>query len=104
MTHEQRSCLTVEGVIRIRVPEELREKHFEDIDHIWCNTDIRVAYTIVTRPRTKHRRPCLVNDVETDRATAGHGDDQHKWHRGLGPDVQLVDVRVEYLVHEAYAG
>jgi hypothetical protein len=35
MAHEQCRGLPVQGIIRVWVPEKLREKHLEDVDHIF---------------------------------------------------------------------
>jgi predicted dinucleotide-utilizing enzyme len=74
----------------------LWQEDFEDVDHV------------------VHRRPCLVDNVQTD-APAAVCDDQlvpakevcNSLHRTaavvLEFNVQLVDVWVEDAVHEAYA-
>lgn len=55
--------------------------------------------------RTEHRRPCLVNDVEADGATPGaRGMSKRDAVRVMNireVDGQLVNVRVEDLVHES---
>ena len=34
VTHEQGRGLAVQGVVRVRVPEELGKEHLEDVDHV----------------------------------------------------------------------
>ena len=50
VAHEESCGLAVERVGGVRVPQELREEHLEDVDHV------------------EHGRPRLVDDVEADRA------------------------------------
>ena len=49
VAHQQGSCLTIQGVRRVGVAQELREEDLEDVHQV------------------EHRAPRLVDDVETDR-------------------------------------
>jgi hypothetical protein len=90
--HKKRGCFTVQGVRGVWVSQKLREKDFEDIDHII------------------HGRPCLVDDVEADGAAAI---DVSVTKPGVNPtppfecarghDVQFIDVGMKNPVHEADA-
>ena len=42
VAHHQRSSLTIQRVVRIRVPQQLRQEHFKDINHI-CETIIIIS-------------------------------------------------------------
>lgn len=35
MAHHERGRFAIKRVVGVRVPEELREEYFEDVDHIW---------------------------------------------------------------------
>lgn len=50
LAHQERSSFAVQRIGGVRVAEELGQKDFEDVDHV------------------EHGRPCLVDDVQADRA------------------------------------
>lgn len=51
MPHQERSSFTIQRVVGVRVAEQLREEHLEDVDHV------------------EHRRPSLVDHVQAYRST-----------------------------------
>lgn len=46
LSHHQSCRLAIERVLRVRIPQQLGEEDFEDVDHV------------------EHGRPCLVDNVE----------------------------------------
>ena len=92
--HQERSSLAIQGVCGVGITQQLRQKHFKDVDHV------------------VHRRPSLVDDVQTNGARAGkilvyatRAFQRRKLFCGCSKGfLQLVDIRVEDSVHEADAG
>lgn len=105
MPHHERSSFPVERIVRVRVAQELRQEHLEDIDHVYnqlVNRNLHIQ--CVRNIRTEHRRPCLVYHVQTYRAaTSGIFIQRHATDLRGTCYSQLVNVRVEYLVHESDA-
>ena len=84
LPHEECGSFAIQRIGRVRVPKELREEDFEDIDHVI------------------HWRPGLVDDIEADGTRAVFVSKLvNVAHKRI--HIQLINVGVEYPVDEADA-
>jgi hypothetical protein len=90
LPHQKSGSFAVQGIGRVGVPKKLRNEDFEDVNHV------------------VHWRPCLVDDVETDRAGTVRVSKIHRKASRIvvarsttGFNSQLIYVGMEYPVDEA---
>lgn len=89
LAHQQSGSLAVQRICRVRIPQQLWEKDFEDVDHV------------------VHWRPGLVDDIE---ANAAGPVSIRRQPAALSisriqalQNLQFINVGMENAVHEAYA-